>query len=688
MHPVLESLPKSGNRSAVIAANLTVVNEPNPTPPTVTAAVWLTAIGFFLATTSASWMRWGNFQYRTFDLAYYVQALWQLIHGRFEVTVENVPLLGNHVEPIVLLIAPIFAIVRHPMLFVVVQNAALATLAPIGFVFARRYFKPITAAVLSIALLLTPAAAYIALHEFHPEALSAPLLLLMIYSRSVRRLWLHWLCFVGVLSCKENMALLLAAYCGVFLVIERRSERTELIRWFGAPLALAIIWFVLCTKVITPAFNAGNIDYLNLYDRLGTGPADIAWNAVMKPQLIGGTLWHAITHGNLVWALLLPLLALPVLRPRWLLIAAPILLQHLLSWRSSEWTVYFHYAAPLLPLFWVGAVEGLAVLIGLRERPAASAFAGCVPGFSIVFATVVSIACLTAQVWIGPARAIGSEFRHQSEFLADRARKQALIAKIPANASILAPLPYLSHLAMREKLYSLHYIFKGLKTLSRQRYDLPPPTEFVLIDYNDSATFDADAGYYHPQMRTADGRLIPSSDRLLHDFMSRTAWTVDARDNLALFTRTKMNNVEEEESAVGDRSDRPPFMVPGSTLLTINRAERSQGNSREIEMELRWEVHPARQIFPWMVVRLTSADGLQKATVTKGLCAIDVREGIHEERWTMMLPGLPPGSYRVDALFVDNPKRLWAESHGEKNDQPLLGPPVSVGDIAVSDPAR
>jgi len=99
-------------------------------------------------------------------------------------------------------------------------------------------------------------------------------------------------------------------------------------------------------------------------------------------------------------------------------------------------------------------------------------------------------------------------------------------------------------------------------------------------------------------------------------------------------------------------------------------------------------VHPARQIFPWMVARLTSADGLQKATVTKGLCAIDVREGIHEERWTMMLPGLPPGSYRVDALFVDNPKRLWAESHGEKNDQPLLGPPVSVGDIAVSDPAR
>jgi len=85
----------------------------------------------------------------------------------------------------------------------------------------------------------SPAAAYIALHEFHPEALSAPLLLLMIYSRSVRRLWLHWLCFAGVLSCKENMALLLGAYCCVFLFIERRKERGELIRWFAAPLLLA-----------------------------------------------------------------------------------------------------------------------------------------------------------------------------------------------------------------------------------------------------------------------------------------------------------------------------------------------------------------------------------------------------------------------------------------------------------------
>ena len=59
---------------------------------------------------------------------------------------------------------------------------------------------------------------------------------------------------------------------------------------------------------------------------------------------------------------------------------------------------------------------------------------------------------------------------------------------------MIAPLPYLSHLAMREKLYSLHYILKGLKTLSRASYGPPPPMDFVLIDYGDTATFDASAG--------------------------------------------------------------------------------------------------------------------------------------------------------------------------------------------------
>src|SRR5207237_2968936 len=220
------------------------------------------------------------------------------------------------------------------------------------------------------------------------------------------------------------------------------------------------------------------------------GP-DIIWNAVTKPHLIGGSFLHALIHGNLVWALLLPFLGLPLLRLRWIVIAAPILLQHLLSWRSSEWTIYFHYAAPLLPLFWIALAQAVAdinrsglIPVSIRRSIPLAVIAGCIAG----------------QIFLGPAGSIIVTTKSWTSSAPDRARKAAFIREIAPGASVLAPLPYLSHLAMREKLYSLHYVLKGLKTLSRSTYEPPAPTDFVLIDYDDSATFDPEAGYYHPAM--------------------------------------------------------------------------------------------------------------------------------------------------------------------------------------------
>src|SRR5205814_8600273 len=211
------------------------------------------------------------------------------------------------------------------------------------------------------------------------------------------------------------------------------------------------------------------------------------------------------------------------------LIAAPILLQHLLSWRSSEWTIYFHYAAPLLPLFWIALAQAVAdvnrsglIPVSIRRSIPLAVIAGCIAG----------------QISLGPAGSIIATTKSWTSSAPDRARKAAFIREIAPGASVVAPLPYLSHLAMREKLYSLHYILKGLKTLSRSSYEPPPPTDFVLIDYRDPATFDPSAGFYHPTMKTVDGRIIPSSDRLLHDFLKRTTWTAESQDELTLLRNT------------------------------------------------------------------------------------------------------------------------------------------------------
>jgi uncharacterized membrane protein len=628
---------------------------------------------FFVACTWASYVRWANFEYRTFDLAYYVQAIWQLVHGRFQVSVENVPLLGNHVEPIVFLFAPLFAVFRHPMLFVVAQNVALATMGPIGYSIARRLgFDVKQACLLSSALLLTPAAGYVALHEFHPEALTALLLLLLFHARLSNSLFRHWLWFVAVLACKENMAPLLAAYCAVQCIVERKRGFAELRIWYLWPLSVALLWFLVCNQVITPALNSGNIDYVALYDRLGTSPADILWKAITQPQLIGRALVQSLSNGNLVWALLFPFLCLPLLRPRWIVIAAPILLQHLLSWRSSEWMIYFHYAAPLLPLFWIAVVESLATL---KSRKSVSVFALHSPPWLII------IACVIAQIWLGPAAGIASTTSNWFAGQSDRARKNAFISQIPPQASVVAPFPYLAHLAMREELYSLHYILKGLKTLSRASYEPPPPTDFVLIDYLDSATFDPGAGYYHPAMKTVDDRIIPSSDRLLHDFLKRASWEAERRDELTLY-RKLPPTVITGERLPGTAS---VFQVGNHTELVSIVKSDAVPNDQSVVIYLTWNFQGDRDIFPWMLLRLSN-DKNANEILTKGLCAPEANKGIFNETWRVTSTRrLAAGQYSVEAIFIDNSKRAWFEATGGGGAEAiLLTRPVSLGRIRVS----
>lgn len=639
------------------------------------AAVLALATLFLVATVWCSYARWADFGYRTFDLAFYTQAIWQFLHGRFELTVESVPLLGNHVEPIVFLIAPLFAMFRHPMTLVIVQNAALATMGPVGFDIGNRLeLRRKNSALLAGALLIAPALGYTALHEFHPEALAAPLLLLLFRARLVPSLTQHWLWFIAVLACKENMAPLLAGYCAVHLILQRKQGLAELANWYVWPMVAAIIWFLICTLLITPALNSGEIDYVGLYSQIGNSAGDILAKAFTQPHLIGKALWQSLTHGNLVWAVLLPFLCLPLLRPHWLVMTTPILLQHLLSWRSSEWNVYFHYAAPLLPFFWIAAVEAVSRLQNGRAVPAR--LGNSVP-------LLLLLGCLVGQGYFGPASQMASATTDWLSHGNDRARRSAFLSKIPAGASVVAPLPYLSHLALREKVYSLHHILKGLKTLSRAAYEFPPPPEFVLIDYGDSSTFDASSGYYHPTMRMTDGRVIPSSDKRLHDFLKARSWVSYSVDELTLLQqRQRPIAPMPSTTAIG------PHLAeagPGNRLVAMTKSGDLASADDSLEVKMDWDFGAKRGVFPWMFLRLTRSSDGKHIVLTRGLCGPGATTGPYEETWRITaLRDLTEGDYLLEVVFVDNTKLVWQEVTGQGSaGDTMLSPPVELGHIYI-----
>jgi hypothetical protein len=223
-----------------------------------------------------------------------------------------------------------------------------------------------------------------------------------------------------------------------------------------------------------------------------------------------------------------------------------------------------------------------------------------------------------------------------------------MLRDIPPTASVTAAVPYLSHLATRERLISLHHILKGLKTLSTAAYVPPPATDVVIIDYNDNFTFSKVAGYYHPRMRTEGDRFVESSERLLHEYLRDHQWHAHSRNELTVLVR-------------GEPTPAPPpsaqtLAFDQSTALTS--VELVRDLSGAMQFQFGWHFTGERKLFPW--VMLVFSDGKQLYTFIKGAGAIEAREGSVGEEWTFVLPTwMPPHYYEAYLLFYDGNAASW-----------------------------
>ncbi len=587
-------------------------------------ALWIATLVFCVVVIADSWFRWATFQYGTFDVAFYTQAFWLALHGQAHVSLLDVPLMGNHAEPICYLLLPFFWIWKSPMLFVVAQALMLATMPFTAWRIARRMeFSTRGAMWMALATLLAPATGFVALHEFHPEALAAPLVLLVIEARLARRPGLFWIWFILALACKENVALMLGWMCAVHWILERDRGREWQMVFNILPGAIALGWVALYGFWLAPKWNGGRVDYGELYTHIG-GISGI----FSQPGRAFGAAWHGLTSGNLVWGLLLPFALLPLLRMRWLIVAAPLFAQHLLSSRSSEWSLQFHYAAPLLPLVWIGAAEACSRLF-----------------WRDVMAGWIVLACVACQPWFGPVRAITGTIAGAGDALWARKWKAEMLAMIPPNASVTAGLPYLSHLAKRPELHSLHLILKGLKTLSRAEYVQPSATDAVVLDTGDLATFNRIAGYYHPE-RLLDGRVVPASDLLLHKYMRQSTWSALSRNELTIFIRG-------ESSAVAQQGGDGKILDDFHTLVAVQTGPPTPwGDSMLFAMT--WDLKPGRPLLPWVSLFLQGQNG-RLYTVGKGPVAPGLESGRFTETWLVRRPnGLPPGKYRGQLMVYDS----------------------------------
>lgn len=464
-------------------------------------------IGFYVAFFSwISFLKFKNFVYNDFDLAVHDQVLWNILHGSIHSSILGIDFLGNHVHLISFLIAPLCKLFPSPLTLLFLQTLALGLAAWPLYLIARDALNRAWAAVIVFIYTFYPALGYANLFEFHPTVFSTLFLFWMIYHFTKKRFGYFILFMFLGMFCQENIPLAVIMM-GLYALLKRRPWK-----WVLWPVIIGAAYFWFSVKVIIPYFNKATIHFISIYRHLGTSYGEIFKYIILHPVAV---LKYMLTKKKLLYLsyLFLPVSYVPLLSPLAFALLAPFLMQHLLSFRETELSIAFHYAAEMIPFIFFAFVLGVRNLLKITRLKAESVYP----------MALVLLVCLSANVSFGPQLNVLRSFERYRRDDKDRV-KETVLKMIPAGAGVVTTFEFLPRLTHRENLYSFHHVYMGRYTLSPQPYSLPPEADYALLDVDDIMTFYT---FYHPQ-----------NYRNFWDLLSRDPWgVVDVRDTVVLFKK-------------------------------------------------------------------------------------------------------------------------------------------------------
>jgi uncharacterized membrane protein len=400
-----------------------------------TLSLRLVAVAYAVVFGAAAILDYVGFRSAGYDLGNAVQAIWNTAHGRLlESTAENgeqFSRLGWHVDPLLVLFAPLWLVWSSPMILLVVQAAAVSAGALPVYWLARKHLTSERAALyLAIAYLAYPATQWNALDPnlgFHPVSLALPLLLYALWWLDEER----WVLFgvVALLAASSNEQIPLVVGClGLWFGVTRRRPVGAAI--FVVGLAVTTVEFVY----IVPHFSiTGTNPFAGRYAGLGGTAGAVLETVALHPLKAAEVVFTG--HKLLYVALLfIPLLGLCFRVPLLLVGAVPLLTINLLSSSQDQTTVWSHYAAATAAVLFGATVVGA----GRVEDP--ERWAGAV--LAAVAATAVISPFWTA---VPVAR---DAVRASSRLRAERHAVSLIPDRVPVSASNIIS----SHLSNRRRI--------------------------------------------------------------------------------------------------------------------------------------------------------------------------------------------------------------------------------------------
>lgn len=427
--------------------------------------------------------KYGIFGYNAIDLAYFNQVFWNTLHGHFfQQTIHPHLSLGDHAGLAIPLLLPFYAIKADPRTLLALQALALALPAwPLYKItklrvgnFHSSFLRAVLPIGVACAWLMSPFVQNIAMFEFHilPFALLPLFFAILAYERQQK---LPFLIFALIaLLVREDVAFVIVAI-GILAWLERRP-----IWWRIVPAVIGTVWFFIALRIIALFNPDGGYKFLVYYAWLGNSFGEIALNGLLHPIRVFS---HVLTIPNIemVIGFGMPLLFLPFIRPKRLILALGPLLQIILSAPGGgELILQTHYSTLFLPAVFLAGIEGIKALPPMMKKVRRDHATQNVR-FSLV---LLAVAVTYSMLILGPLPGVAQRFGDEED--AERARVlNDLIARIPSNAAVASGYTMLPHLSSRESLYSLHYHFLGVTQFAAAPYALPDDTDLIAFDTYD-----------------------------------------------------------------------------------------------------------------------------------------------------------------------------------------------------------
>ena len=337
---------------------------PRPLSWIAPAGTLMAAATAFAWTLHADLQRLYGMTSSAWDLAYDQQVIWNVSVGQgFYSSFARANFLGIHFELIFVALAAVEKFWASPVVLLVFSSAGLAATAPAAYLFfkailpADRLEAPWLALALALPIPFWASIQEAARDFFHPENMAIAFALLAAWAGIRGHRVAMWIMCVLVLSCKEDQVYTV----GVIGLLMAAHGAPKIKKHWRFIVYLAAGWFLIGTGIVQQHFRNGGYTDFVYYGWLVLHPTLSAiLAAIFNPAAL------------LVFAaIIVSLGGLPLLAPRWLVIAIPPYLADVLSSHSPQNVLNLHYALLLLfPLIVAGGVGARNILERRTFKPA------------------------------------------------------------------------------------------------------------------------------------------------------------------------------------------------------------------------------------------------------------------------------------------------------------------------------